>query len=192
MKVTREQVAENRRRILDSASRLFRDRGFDAVTVAEVMQCAGLTHGGFYRHFASKDDLIAQTLVHCLTADIEGPFDLRAYVDGYLSPEHRDNPGGGCPFAALASQMRHQSTPARAAMTAGARDLVERISSDPSTTGETSENRAAIGSWAAMVGAIILSRAVDDRELSDRIIRETRKLVGSTMGQDCPDGTAGR
>lgn len=66
MKVSREQMAENRRRILDAASRLFREKGFDAVSVAEVMKAAGLTHGGFYGHFSSKDDLIAQTLAHAL------------------------------------------------------------------------------------------------------------------------------
>ena len=68
MKVSREQVAENRRRILDAASRLFRGNGFEAVTVAEVMKAAGLTHGGFYGYFKSKDDLIAETLAHALAA----------------------------------------------------------------------------------------------------------------------------
>ncbi|TKB51841.1 MAG: helix-turn-helix transcriptional regulator, partial [Mesorhizobium sp.] len=84
MKVSREQMAENRRRILEVASRLFRDKGFDAVSVAEVMKAAGLTHGGFYGHFNSKDDLIAQTLAHVLAADTGGGRGLRAYVDDYL------------------------------------------------------------------------------------------------------------
>jgi TetR/AcrR family transcriptional repressor of nem operon len=66
MRVTREQMAENRRKILESAGKLFRAKGFDAVTVAEVMQAAGLTHGGFYGHFKSKDDLIAETLAEAL------------------------------------------------------------------------------------------------------------------------------
>src|SRR3954453_19093755 len=88
MKVSREQMAQNRRRILDAASRLFRAKGFDAVSVAEVMKAAGLTHGGFYGHFASKDDLVAQTLGHVLAKDPGGGGDLRAYLDAYLSPMH--------------------------------------------------------------------------------------------------------
>ncbi len=110
MKVSREQMAENRRRILDAASRLFRDKGFDAVSVAEVMKAAGLTHGGFYGHFSSKDDLIAQTLAHVLAADSSGGGDLRAYLDAYLWPRHRDNCAGGCPTVGLAAAIRHQST----------------------------------------------------------------------------------
>src|SRR5437868_1120230 len=121
MKVSREQMAENRRRILDAASRLFRDRGSDAVSVAEVMKAAGLTHGGFYGHFSSKDDLVAQTLAHVLAADSGGEGDLRAYADAYLAPGHRDNAAGGCPTAGLAADIRHQTPAARAAMTEGLR-----------------------------------------------------------------------
>src|SRR5215211_1568681 len=101
MRVSREQVAENRRKILEAAGRLFRERGFEAVTVAEVMQAAGLTHGGFYRHFKSKDDLIAQTLAHALADDAAGETDLARYARDYLSPAHRDNVTGGCPVAGL-------------------------------------------------------------------------------------------
>ena len=84
MKVSREQMAENRRRILDVASRLFREKGFDAVSVSEVMKAAGLTHGGFYGHFSSKDDLVAETVGHVLSNDEDGGGDLRAYLDDYL------------------------------------------------------------------------------------------------------------
>ena len=81
MKVSREQMAENRRRILDVASRLFREKGFDAVSVSEVMKAAGLTHGGFYGHFSSKDDLVAETVGYVLSNDEDGGGDLRAYLD---------------------------------------------------------------------------------------------------------------
>ncbi|NTF34400.1 TetR/AcrR family transcriptional regulator [Rhizobium skierniewicense] len=183
MKVTREQVAENRRRILDSASRLFRSKGVDAVSVAEVMQCAGLTHGGFYGHFSSKDDLVAQALLHILTSDVEGPFSLLGYLEQYLSADHRDNPGEGCPFAALASEMRHQSPQARAVMTAGARQIIDMMSTEVSPTAEAANGQTVIGHWAAMVGATILARAVDDKELSDRILEETRRFVTSRVTQ---------
>ncbi|XUY28673.1 TetR/AcrR family transcriptional regulator [Agrobacterium sp. rho-8.1] len=183
MKVTREQVAENRRRILDSASRLFRSKGVDAVSVAEVMQCAGLTHGGFYGHFSSKDDLVAQALLHILTSDVGGPFSLLGYLKHYLSAEHRDNPGEGCPFAALASEMRHQSPQARAVMTAGARQIIDTMSTGVSPSAEAANSQTVIGHWAAMVGATILARAVDDTELSDRILEETRRFVASSITQ---------
>ena len=167
MKVSREQMAENRRRILDVASRLFRDKGFDAVSVAEVMNAAGLTHGGFYGHFSSKDDLIAQTLAHVLAADAGGGGDLRAYVDAYLSPRHRDNAAGGCPTAGLAADIRHQTPAARSAMTEGLRSQIDRIGKALPELDAADRRRAAIGSWAAMVGAVILARAIDDPALSD-------------------------
>ncbi|OLP46285.1 TetR/AcrR family transcriptional regulator [Rhizobium oryziradicis] len=179
MKVTREQVTENRRRILDAASRLFRAKGFDTVTVAEVMQNAGLTHGGFYRHFSSKDDLIGQTLAHCLTMGSDEPFDLQAYVAHYLSPEHRDNPDNGCPFAAFAAYVQRQGPDARTVMSDGARTLVSRMAGDQDK--RVGKGPSIIGSWVAMVGAMILARAVNDPDLSDRILEETRSLVASTL-----------
>ncbi|MDP9423646.1 MAG: TetR/AcrR family transcriptional regulator [Pseudomonadota bacterium] len=177
MKVSREQMAENRRRILEVASRLFRDKGFDGVSVAEVMKAAGLTHGGFYGHFSSKDDLIAQTLAHVLAADAGGEGDLRAYVDDYLSPRHRDNCAGGCPTASLAAAIRHQTPAARSAMTEGLRSQIDGIGKSLPELGSVERRRAAIGSWAAMVGAVILARAIDDRTLSDEVLEQTRAWI---------------
>src|SRR5438874_7022730 len=125
MKVSREQMAENRHRILDAASRLFRAKGFDAVSVAEVMKAAGLTHGGFYGHFSSKDDLVAQTLAHVLAVDAGAEGDLRSFTETYLSPRHRDNAADGCPTAGLAADIRHQTAAARAAMTEGFRSQID-------------------------------------------------------------------
>lgn len=177
MKVSREQMAENRRRILDAASRLFRDKGFDAVSVAEVMKAAGLTHGGFYGHFNSKDDLIAQTLAHVLAADSGGGGDLHAYVKAYLAPRHRDNAAGGCPTAGLAAAIRHQSQAARSAMAEGLRSQLDRIGKALPELDAADRRRAAIGSWAAMVGAVILARAVDDPALSDEVLEQTRAWI---------------
>ena len=107
MKVSREQMAENREAILKAAGQLFRARGFDSVGVAEVMNAAGFTHGGFYGHFSSKDDLIAETLAYLLrTAGRD--LDFKSFVDQYLSPRHRDNAASGCPTAALAADARQQ------------------------------------------------------------------------------------
>jgi len=182
MKVSREQMAENRRRILDVASRLFKDKGFDAVSVAEVMKAAGLTHGGFYGHFESKDDLVAQTLAHALAADSFEGGEFSDFVRTYLAPFHRDNPGGGCPTAGLVAAIRHQTPAAKAAMTEGLRHQIARIEQALPEQGSTDAHRAAIGSWAAMVGAVILARAIDDPELSDEILEQTRTWIEARVG----------
>ncbi|THV16838.1 TetR/AcrR family transcriptional regulator [Rhizobium rhizophilum] len=182
MKVSREQMAENRRRILDVASRLFKDKGFDAVSVAEVMKAAGMTHGGFYGHFSSKDDLVAQTLAHALSADSVGDGAFSDFVASYLAPRHRDNPGNGCPTAGLAAAIRHQTPAAKAAMSEGLRAQIARIEQALPEQGAADKRRAAIGSWAAMVGAIILARAVDDPELSEEILEHTRAWIETRVG----------
>jgi TetR/AcrR family transcriptional repressor of nem operon len=183
MKVSREQMVENRRRILDAASRLFRDKGFDAVTVAEVMKAAGLTHGGFYGHFSSKDDLVAQTLAHVLSLDSAGGGDLRGFIADYLSPRRRDDAAGGCPTAGLAADVRRQTPAARSAMTAGIRSQIDRISKALPELDSGDRRRAAIGSWAAMVGAVILARAIDDPALSDEVLEQTHAWIDAGLGQ---------
>jgi TetR/AcrR family transcriptional regulator, transcriptional repressor for nem operon len=183
MKVSREQMAENRRRILDAASRLFRAKGFDAVSVAEVMKAAGLTHGGFYGHFSSKDDLVAETLAHVLTVDAGRGGDLRAFIAAYLSPRHRDDAADGCPTAGLAADIRHQTEAARAAMTEGFRSQIDRISKEFPGKSAAERRRAAIGSWAAMVGAVILARAIDDPTLSDEVLEQTRAWIDAGISQ---------
>lgn len=182
MKVSREQMAENRRRILDVASRLFKDKGFEAVSVAEVMKAAGLTHGGFYGHFTSKDDLVAQTLAHALAVDSVGDGQFSDFVRSYLAPRHRDNPGNGCPTAGLVAAIRHQTSAAKAVMTEGLRAQIARIQQALPDPGSPDTRRAAIGSWAAMVGAVILARAVDDPQLSDEVLEQTGAWIDARSG----------
>ena len=182
MRVSRKQVAENRRRILEAAGRLFRAKGFEAVTVAEVMRAAGLTHGGFYGHFGSKDDLIAQTLAYALLAGEDrqrsrAEVDLARYAAGYLSPRHRDDLAGGCPTAGLGAETIRQSPEARAAMTAGLRRRIELLSEGAPGASAAEKRRVAIGSWAAMVGAVILARLSDDPRLSDEVLEQTRAWI---------------
>ena len=112
MRVSREKAAESRERIIDAASALFRAKGFDGIGVADIMKAANLTHGGFYGHFASKDDLVAQASRRSMAraaanwervvaAAPDKPY--AALLDHYLSPRHRDDPGKGCAFAALSN-----------------------------------------------------------------------------------------
>lgn len=178
MKVSREQVAENRQRILGAASQLFRTRGFEAVTVAEIMRAAGLTHGGFYGYFTSKDDLIAQTLAHTLGNGPQTEVDLNRYARSYLSPSHRDNFAEGCLTAGLAAETIRAAPEARAAMTAGLRRQIDRLAQGAPGNTPTKKRRAAIGSWSTMVGALMLSRLCDDPKLSDEILAQTRAWIG--------------
>ena len=181
MKVSRDQMQANRSRILDEAGRLFREKGFESVGVAEVMKAAGLTHGGFYGHFASKDDLIAQTVAHVFepaqTPD-SAPLDLAAFVDAYLSPRHRTNVSSGCPTAALAGDVRRQGTEARWAMTHGVRSQLERIAAALSSELSPEAQRDAVGAWSTLVGAVILSRSVEDDALAERILLDARAWIG--------------
>ena len=181
MKVSQEQKAQNRSRILTEAGRLFREKGFDAVSVAEVMQAAGLTHGGFYGHFRSKDDLVAQTIAHAVgsqsTAD-----DLSSWVDTYLSTPHRDHPDLGCPMAALAGFMRQQAPEARASMAQVLAAQIATLTDIVPGADRARRRRTAIGSWSAMVGALILARSIDDPALSNELLSETRAWIDEKKG----------
>jgi TetR/AcrR family transcriptional regulator, transcriptional repressor for nem operon len=181
MRVSREQVLENKRTILEAAGRLFRERGFESVTVTDVMKSAGLTHGGFYGYFKSKDDLIAQALAEVLEDAKTLPADLAAFAEQYLSPAHRDNFACGCPVAALASETIRQPGGARAEMTEGLRRQIEGLSQVAPGADEGRKRRAAIGSWVAMVGALILARMSDDAELSDEVLSESRAWLAAQV-----------
>jgi TetR/AcrR family transcriptional repressor of nem operon len=179
MKVSREQVAENRCTILEAASRLFRERGYESVTVAEIMKAAGLTHGGFYGYFASKDELIAGALADVLSKRPEPSGDLASYAAGYLSATHCDNRAGGCPTAALAAETIRLAGGPRKEMTTGVKRQIERLSRIAPGATEAQRRQAAIGSWAAMVGAMILARVSDDPALSGEILAQTQSWLAA-------------
>jgi TetR/AcrR family transcriptional repressor of nem operon len=175
MKVSREQVAENRRRILDSAAQLFRERGFENVTVAEVMCAAGLTHGGFYGHFDSKDALIDAAMAHETSPQRGNRVTLdnpSHYADSYLSREHRDQLT--CPFAALGTEVARGSPAVRHTMTESLRRQIDAIT--PASQGATAQERRrnAIATLSTMVGAMVLARIVDDERLSDEVLTAGR------------------
>ncbi|MBY9062494.1 TetR/AcrR family transcriptional regulator [Sphingomonas yunnanensis] len=183
MRVSREQMSSNRARILDEAGRLFRERGFEGVTVADVMKAAGMTHGGFYGHFASKDALIAATIAHAMVRHDSGGTDAFAsFLDAYLAPRHRDTAASGCPTAALAGLLPAQQSAAQQAMAEGLAAQIERLSSLMPEGSDAERRRAAIGRWSAMVGALILSRAIPDTPLSDEILAETRAWLAEATG----------
>ena len=186
MKVSREKKAENRQRILEVASRLFREKGFGAVGVAEVMKAAGLTHGGFYGHFESKDDLIVHALGHAIDTRKGTSLDLRVFLDQYLSLRHRDNAAAGCPIAGLAADTIRQASEVRSALTDGVRSQIDWIFEKLGGLDQTDRRREAIGSFAAMVGAIILARTTEDPAFSNEILKETRAWIECGLNRSSP------
>jgi TetR/AcrR family transcriptional regulator, transcriptional repressor for nem operon len=179
MKVTRAQAAQNRQRILDVAAQLFREHGFEGIGVADLMKEAGLTHGGFYGHFSSKDDLIAQASARELTRSLEhwsnfagraSDDPLSAVAGTYLTRSHRDNPGTGCVLAALGPDVSRQGPAVRRAVTDYVRSVVDLLVKLVPGKSKTARRQKAISTYATLVGTMVLARAVDDRALSQEIL----------------------
>lgn len=179
MRVTKAQAAKNREAILETASRLFRERGVDGVGVAEVAKEAGLTHGCLYGQFESKDALVAAVCAHSLARSAErweqrcadAPDEpVAAIAAHYLSPSHRDQAGEGCLLAALASDVARHGPAARQALTEGLRPLLAILERHANTGCSESDQRAALAGMAELVGAVVLARAVDDPALSDAFL----------------------
>jgi TetR/AcrR family transcriptional repressor of nem operon len=192
MKLTRQQAKSNRAAILESAQHLFRERGFDGVGVADVMQEAGFTHGGFYNHFPSKDALAAEACCAALSKANAALADSlehgkgdpwRRYVSAYLSEEHRDNPGSGCTLGALSADAARQG-PELQARFAEAIDQVIGMVADHLAKASPAEPRAsvrarAVQQFSGMIGALVLSRTVvgADPRLSAEILTANRRRL---------------
>jgi TetR/AcrR family transcriptional repressor of nem operon len=185
MRVTKAQAKQNRAHIVATAGRLFRERGFDGVGVADLMAAAGFTHGGFYKHFGSKADLMAEVSANGLSqnaAQAEGR-DATEFVERYVTREHRDGRGDGCTIAALSGDAARQPGDIRKEFEAGIENLLTalQVASQGDTLGDA-DGRAArttmIDMLAHSVGAIVLSRACpDDSPLADEILDVCRKEI---------------
>lgn len=177
MKVSREQVAENRRKILEVAGKLFREKGFAAVSVADIMAGAGLTHGGFYGYFPSKEALIAQALVEAAShpgLPQGGTADL---VAAYLSPSHKDNPGVGCPVAALGGDIARMTPDIRAAMTEVLGQQINGLAARTGGDSPQARRQNAIGIYAALIGGLTLARMSNDEKLAAEILQATSTFL---------------
>lgn len=189
MKVTKAQVQENRARIIEMASVLFRERGYDGVGVAELMAAAGLTHGGFYKHFKSKADLMAEAAAEGLSQSAANTAELNvaAFVNQYVSRQHRDAPGDGCTMAALCGDAARQPEPIKAVFSAGIERQLALLENDNTAVGEGAHREAraiAIDTIAHAVGAILLSRSCpDDSPLADEILEVCRARILSQFEQ---------
>lgn len=184
MRQSAEEKARTHERIVEIASARIREKGIEGPGVAEIMQAAGLTHGGFYKHFGSRDDLIAEAAEHAfayadqtLDHHADDPHDpLASWVDWYVSEEHRDDPGAGrCPVAALVGDVGRADDGVRGGYDA----LVERylgVLEDMLGGGGDARQQATIA-VSTLVGSLVLARAIDDDTLSDEILRTVREAL---------------
>jgi TetR/AcrR family transcriptional repressor of nem operon len=185
MRYPAAETAAKHKSIIREASRLFRERGFSGVSVAEIMQATGLTHGAFYNHFPSKEDLMAKSLEHGMQSTLAGIEQVgksvrktEEYLDRYLSASHRDAPGTGCTMVALAADIRHPSE-VRRTFTAHLKAVIEKMVANFSWRSKRSARGNSIRMLSTMVGAVILARAVDDQAFSKEILREARRGLAS-------------
>ena len=184
MRVSREKAAENRERIVDIASRLFREKGFDGVGVDSIMRGAGLTHGGFYGHFGSKDDLAAEAVTRALERSLEKQSrftDLDDLVSDYLSERHRADRANGCAIAALGADMARRRDGVRRGPTEYVRAMLDRFTRLLRNGHAASRRKRAVTTLAGIVGALTLARAVDDPALSKEILAAARDAFGKAQ-----------
>lgn len=173
MRVSKQKAAENRERIIGEAARLFREKGVQGVGVDALGEAAGFTHGSLYSQFGSKDRLLAEAVGQAFSQFAEkfGAIkDIDAYVKEYLSAEHREDPGNGCTVAAIGSEIPRQSEAVRRVFTDAVKRSMARVAALlPKRRGRAREDDA-LAMLASLAGAMVLARAVDDQELSDRIL----------------------
>lgn len=179
MRVSREQAAENREKIITTAAQLFREKGFDGIGVADLMKAAGLTHGGFYGHFDSKEDLMAQACERAVDELLQAGEARRkesndtpyiAFLKNYLSIGHRDHPGAGCLMAALGAEAARQNPSVRSAFTQSAKRLVAALMEIIPATNKKKARENALITLSMLVGAQTIARAIEDEEVSQEVL----------------------
>lgn len=192
MRYAADQSEKTKDRVVSIAAAEMRKRGPNDVGVAEVMRLAGLTHGGFYAHFAAKDDLIAAAIARMFEdsrtrfrewTEGKGKEDaLRSYINAYVSTTHRDNPEGGCAVAALASEIHRQGGKARTAYDEGFSRLLKALEGLLPERDLEKRRAQAVSMLAEMTGAVAASRAISDKKLSDEILATARRDLRARVG----------
>ena len=194
VRYTKEHKQETRQRIIATAGRRLKRDGIDGSGVATLMKDAGLTNGAFYAHFASKDGLVAEAIadqLHALHANIvaqaePGPAGLEQIVRWYLSAQHRDNPGDGCPNAALLDEIGRSADATRQAYTDGVLVVIDGLAARMAPEDPPSARVKALSLLGLMAGTLQLSRALTDRQLSDDLLeqglRNALTLAGAELG----------
>lgn len=194
MRYSQEHKLETRRRIVSEASRRFRGQGSEGFSIADLMHDLKLTHGGFYRHFSSKEQLFAEALARAVQeahaklttgSDAKTPgSQLRVIIERYLSPWHLGNPAEGCPLAALASEMPRQPRAVRAAFDQALKtymDGIERLL--PGRT-RPERQRNFLVLFSGMAGTLSLARAVSDEQTRARLLHAAKEFYIEAFCQD--------
>jgi TetR/AcrR family transcriptional repressor of nem operon len=185
---SREEAVQTRRRIIEAASRRFRENGIAETGLNDLMKAAGLeTQGGFYKHFESKDDLVVETIEHSL-AEILGRLEdsvkgippentFAAMVSNYLSAKHRGNRGHSCPYSAMGTELGRMDGPDAKAAAEGLKKLIALVALQIKDVPPEQARRRATAAVSAMVGGLLLSRIADSTHWGNTILSETRKLI---------------
>ena len=187
MRKSREEAAATRERIVDAAAREFRQNGIAETGLNDLMQAAGLTHGGFYKHFESKDQVVGEAVKRSgeqILADMESSADgktpeaaLSTLVTKYLSANHRDCIGEACPLSSLGTDLRRADKHTRDTATYGLKAVIALVAKQITDVPPDEAKKRAHAIVAAMVGGVVLSRIANNAHLSEMILRETRKLI---------------
>jgi TetR/AcrR family transcriptional regulator, transcriptional repressor for nem operon len=189
MRKSKAETAETRKKVVAIAADALRRDGIQATGVADVMAEAGLTHGGFYRHFASKDQLVAEACAagmadlakvinesaEAAAAQGESKASFRSLVENYLSTEHRDNPSGGCFLVGLGSELARADEQTRTAATEGFAELVETIEKRIKRRKPDAARSDAVFALSAMIGAVTMARVINDAALSDAVLEDVKR-----------------
>ena len=179
MKVSKQKMAEHREQILAAAANRFREHGFDGISVADLMKEAGLTHGGFYGHFSSKEELVALASLRAMSETVakwekvvdEAPGNpLEALAKSYLSLRHHDHPETGCLLAALGSELARQPSSVRDAVRAGQQQFFALLTRIVPGQTKAARKKKAIAVLATMIGGMVLARTVSDPQLRQEIL----------------------
>ncbi len=192
MRYSTEHKAATRARVLKEAAKEIRAKGPDNVAVAGVMARAGLTHGGFYAHFASKDALVKEAIgamfadARARTERIDANGDprsvLRAYVDFYLSAKHRDSRDRGCPLPTLSGDFARSQPATRERFGAGVEGIASRLAAPLAVLGYADPQAESHALLAQLVGGVALARAVGDAALSDAMLADTHASIVTRYG----------
>jgi TetR/AcrR family transcriptional repressor of nem operon len=187
-RVSKQQMERNREAIEQVSSQLFRERGLNGVSVNDLMAAVGLTHGGFYGHFASKDELVAVASRRAAEESDQrwealssqpGKHTLQTLIDGYLSVKHRDCPAEGCVVTALAADVAREGAdkPVHQAYLSGAKSMLARLESLSSLEDEQQRQQQALAQMAMLVGALTLARATRGDALSEQFLNAARQAL---------------
>lgn len=192
MPYSKAHKARSRARIVAAAARAFRAEGIGKVAIPALMRDAGLTHGGFYAHFANKEALVAEACARGLSessqailsaADAQPPDEaLRLIIRAYLSRGHRDDPESGCSIAALGTEIAREPEEVRAPFADVLREYARRIAAYLPGTGDAEREQTALLLLSGMAGTLMVARTLDDREQSDRLLLAARRFYTDALG----------